>query len=111
MSRRSIKPRGESALRPAQAEQFEVVEPARSPRSGFSFSYTVTEVSMADGRTRVSSRSQRLRDGKLVSESFDAELDRAAYERMATQAAERFAGPLRSLLQPFSWLLPRDRRR
>ena len=75
-----------------------VVEPATSPF--FSFRYSSTEISLVDGKTRVRSRSARFEGGKLSSETFEGELDRGAYERMASQAQRRFLGML-ALFLPF----------
>jgi len=110
MSNRSIIVNSDTALREAEAQEWEVVEPTRTAPFT-SFAYSITEISSFGGRTRVKSSTTRLTDGKLVSEKFDGELDGSAYERMATQASEQFASQLRLLMLPFSWLLPRSRDR
>lgn len=110
MSNRAIIVNGDTALREAKTQEWEVVEPNRTTPFT-SFAYSITEVSSFAGRTRIKSRTTRLTDGKLVSERFDGELDGSAYERMATQVSEQFASQLRLLTLPFSWLLPRSRDR
>lgn len=96
---------------PGETEVVEVVERSTRALPFLSFSYSITEVSSVGGRTRVRSRTQRLADGKLVSEKFEGELEAGAYDRLAAQASEQFASQLSLLMQPFSWLLPfrRDR--
>jgi hypothetical protein len=111
MSKRSITIKSDSALRAAEPAEFRLVDPARTATPFVSFSYSITEVSSVAGRTRVKSSTKRLAGGKLVSEEFEGELEGGAFEQMATQAGEQFAGQLRLLMQPFSWLLPLHRDR
>lgn len=85
--------------------KWEVVEPYGATPFA-SFAYSITEVSSFAGRTRISSRTTRMTDGKLVSEKFDGELDGSAFERIAMQAHAQFVGQLRAMMQPFSWLFP-----
>ena len=111
MSKRSIVAKSDTALREANPDELQVVESTPTARPFMSFSYSITEVSSVAGRTRVKSNTQRLADGKLVSEKFEGELEGGAYERMALQAGEQFVNQLNLLMQPFNWLLPfhRDR--
>ena len=92
-----------------KADDNEVVDVL--PRGGsthpfFSFSYSYTEWSTSGGRTQVKSRPTRLENGRLVSESFEGELPANAYQQQMRQAQEQLLGPMRALMQPFSWFLP-----
>ena len=60
--------------------------------SGFlSFSYSYTEVSAVGSTARMKSRRAAYENGRLVSEEFEGELTREAYERMVGKAQEHFA--------------------
>ena len=94
------------------ANVIEVVEPATRGTPFFSFSYSTTEISAVDGRTHVKSKSTRFEDGKLVSETFQGELDGSAHARLVRQAQQQFVDQAGMLLQSLgSWLLPFARRR
>lgn len=86
------------ALQKPRKYEVVVVEPARTPF--FSFQYSSTEISVVDGRTRVTSRQARFEDGKLTSDAFEGELDRSAYDQMVSQARRYFWRSL-SLFLPF----------
>ncbi|HTS21270.1 MAG TPA: hypothetical protein VMN79_05600 [Casimicrobiaceae bacterium] len=75
---------------------------ASMPAPGFlSFRYSFTEISAADGTARMRSRRAAYEDGKLVSESFEGELERGAYDRAVGEANARFADEAASLLRSF----------
>ncbi|HZP86638.1 MAG TPA: hypothetical protein VFB54_07435 [Burkholderiales bacterium] len=80
-----------------------------SPFVSFRMSYT--EISSQAGTTRVTSRSARFEGGKLMTQTFEGELDRSAFEPLVQQAQRQFATHMALLLQPFSWFLPLSRRR
>jgi len=72
---------------------------ASMPAPGFlSFRYSF---SAADGTARMRSRRAAYEDGKLVSESFEGELERGAYDRAVGEANARFADEAASLLRSF----------
>jgi len=71
-----------------RTDEVVVVDHGQAPF--FSFRYSSTEVSVADGKTRVKSRQARLEDGKLTSEAFEGELDRSAYEQAVGEAQRHF---------------------
>ena len=84
--------------------------PAAGPRGFFSFHYTVTELTMRDGRTQVSGRRVRLEDGKLSNETFEGELEQHAFVDAVREAQERVLTQWAALMNPFAWLLPAPRR-
>ncbi len=92
-------------------EVIETNEGAQGVGAFFNFRYSYTEVSAFGGKARVKSRSASLEDGKLVSESFEADLSRDAYDQVVGQAQQRFENQMRLLLQPLSWFLPFSGRR
>lgn len=92
-------------------EVIETKEGAQGVGAFFNFRYSYTEVSAFGGKARVKSRRASFEDGKLVSESFEAELSRDAYEQVLGQAQQRLENQMRLLLQPLSWFLPFSGRR
>jgi hypothetical protein len=77
------------------------------PMGGFlSFRHSVTEVTTQGGRTHVKSRQTKLEDGRLVSETFEGEADRGAYDQMVRQAQQRAADRSALFLHSLSWFLP-----
>ena len=113
MRNRAVTVQADPALPEAQAQAWEIAEPAATaaPFPFARFTYSVTEVSSFAGRTRVKSRTTRLEEGKLVSETFDGELDGSAFVQMAQQANALFASQMKMLMLPFSWMQPRSRDR
>ena len=75
------------------------------------FRYSYTEISAFGGRTRVTSRRASFEEGKLVSESFEADLRPDAYDQVVGQAQQLFENRMRLLLQPLSWFLSFSGRR
>ncbi len=84
-----------AAARPSQLLE------ASGPGPFVSFRYSYTEISAAGPTARVKSKRAAYENGRLVSESFEGELDRRAYDRIAgaaqRQVAEQTAFVLRSL--------------
>ena len=72
----------------------------------FSFRYSCVELSTTGSRAHVKARNTRLEDGKLTSEAFDGDLDRATYDRMVTDAQRHFLAQSASLLKALSLFLP-----
>jgi hypothetical protein len=56
-----------------------------------SFRYACTEISSDGAKARMRSRRAAYDNGRLVSESFEGELDRKAYDRMIEEAQRRLA--------------------
>ncbi len=92
------------------AAEVELVEPASRGGPFVSFSYSCTELSSVGGRTQLKSRRTRLENGKLVSESFDGELERGVYEQAVQQAHQHFYDQASLFLRSMSWLLPFSRK-
>lgn len=87
-------------------------DPAHRGFISFSYTYTSVEVSAGSGTTRVRSRSTRLDDGKLTSESFEGELPAGACHDLVAQAQQQFVRQAQLMLASFStFLLPFARRR
>lgn len=101
--------------RQAESDKFEVIESNDEASRGFgafsSFSYSYTEVSAFGGKARVKSRRASFEDGKLVSESFEGDLNRDAYDQMVGQAQQLFHDQMRQLLGAWAGFLPFSRRR
>jgi hypothetical protein len=91
----------------------EVAPPDTLPGFGgfSSFHYTRTEVTSQGGRTHVRSRSTRLQDGRLTSESFEGELDGRAHADAVRAAEREILEQAARLLNPLAWLLPWSRGR
>jgi hypothetical protein len=98
----------------AEDDRLEVIE-TREGAQGFgaffNFRYSYTEVSAFGGKARVKSRRASFEEGKFVSESFEADLSREAYDHVVGQTQQLFENHMRSLLQPLSWFLPFSGRR
>ncbi len=72
----------------------------------FSFRYSCVELSTTGSRAHVKARNTRLEGGKLTSEAFEGDLDRATYDRMVTDAQRHFLAQSASLLKALSLFLP-----
>lgn len=96
----------ERAPRKVEQGKVEVMEPASSANPFVSFRYSYTQISASGSKARVKSRSARFEDGKLTSETFEGELDRSAYERMASEAQHQFLAQTALLMNSLSRLLP-----
>ena len=84
----------------------DVVSAQSADHPFFSFRYSCVELSTAGSRAHVKARSTRLEDGKLTSEAFEGDLDRATYDRMVTDAQRHFLAQSASLLKALSLFLP-----
>jgi len=93
------------ALREIDTNAVEVM-PRANPF--FTFRYSFTEISAVAGKAHVKSRQARLEDGKLTSESFEGDVDRATYDRMVGDAQRHFLDQTALFLKSF-WLLPFSR--
>jgi hypothetical protein len=75
----------------AEDDRLEVIE-TREGAQGFgafcNFRYSYTEVSAFGGKARVKSRRASFEEGKLVSESFEADLSRDAYDQVVGQGQQ-----------------------
>jgi hypothetical protein len=89
----------------------EVIEPAGRAGPFFSFRYSSVEMSAIGGRTRVKARTTRLEEGKLTSESFEGDLERATYDRAVNDAQRYFLDQSALMLKSLSFLLPFSRKR
>jgi hypothetical protein len=99
--------RSQRALRDAETGEVEVIRPADS---FFSFRYSRTEISVAGAKARVKSRQTRLQDGKITTETFDGDVDRAVYDRMVDDAQRYFLSQMALFTKSLSWLLPLSRK-
>ena len=84
----------------------EVIEPAARAGPFFSFRYSSIEMSAIGGRARVKARTTRLENGKLTSEAFEGDLERAAYDRAVNDAQHYFLDQTALMLKSLSFLLP-----
>lgn len=84
----------------SRAHRGELIEAESPPAtSGFlRFSYSYTEVSASGSTARIKSRKTAFENGRLTSEQFDGELDRADFDRMATRAQRYFTDQTSLLL-------------
>ena len=90
--------------RDADPRPFEVLTPAPHPTGFFSFSYSCTELSWQDGRTRVKARQTRLHEGKLSTETFEGELGAGVYDAAVRHAQQHLLAQAALLLRPLQWL-------
>src|SRR5262245_7561876 len=94
------------SVRPVESGKSEVIESNDEASHDFgafsSFRYSYTEVSAFGGKARVKSRRASLEDGKLVSESFEGDLNRDTYDQMMGQAQQLFQDQMRQLLGPWA---------
>jgi hypothetical protein len=104
MSTHPVK-RAPRALREIDTKAVEIMPPANS---FFTFRYSFTEISPVGGKAHVKSRQARFEDGKLTTETFEGDVDRAAYDRMVGDAQRHFLDQTARFLKSF-WLLPFSR--
>ena len=95
--------------RERDADVVEVIHPA--PRGGFSFRYSFTEISAVGGAARVTAKRARYEDGKLSTESFEAEVDRGVYDRMIDDAQRLFVEQTALFQRMLAAFLPAPPRR
>jgi hypothetical protein len=95
-----------STVQRAQREAAAIV-PTRAAASTFmSFRYASTEITVRGGKAHVSARHTQWEDGKLSSEAFDGEVDRAVYERAVLQAQRHFIDQTLLFWQSMTSFLP-----
>ena len=98
------------AVRTVRDSDAEVESPVGAGWTGFRYSYI--EVSATGAGARIKSKRAAYENGRLVSESFEGDLERGDYERMIGEAQRRFAeqasGFLRALF-PFAALARKPR--
>src|SRR5215831_18878731 len=107
---RKVRPVESNAAEPidaraAESKAVEVID-ARRAAPFFSFRYSYTEISSQGGAPRVKSRKTSFEDGKLVSESFEGELDRDVYDRVFRNTAQFFMSQTAALMNSLLELLP-----
>ena len=93
-------------VRKIKRDAVEVLAPASRSHSFLSFRYSYTEMSVLGGKAHVKSRSARLEDGKLTSETFEGELDRSAYDRAVSDAQRHIAEQTAQFFKSLSLFLP-----
>ena len=92
-------------VREVESRAVEVID-ARPSAPFFSFRYSYTEISSRGDAPRVKSRKTSFEDGKLVSESFEGELDRNVYENVVRDAAQLLMSQTAMLMNSFLQLWP-----
>ena len=102
--------RARRAPRRVESDAVESIRPAGPTLPTFSFRYSYTEISMVGGRTRVKARQMRLENGKLASEAFDGDFDRAMYERTVREAQHFVLDQAALFMKSLAWLLPFSRK-
>ena len=85
--------------------------PVREETGTFtSFRYAYTEVSLSGGKATVRSRSTKLEDGKLTSETFEGDADRSVYDRMLDSAQRQFIAQTALMFESLAAFLPARKR-
>jgi len=84
ISKRSLREGADGAVQPDRLDR-----DARGP--WISFTYSFTEISAVGATARVRSKRASCENGRLVSESFEGELDRDHAERALVEAQRRFS--------------------
>jgi len=93
----------------AVAERPPEVLEASGPGAFLAFRYTYAEISCSGTTARVRAKRAAYEGGRLVSESFEGELDREACERISREAQRRFADQTALFLRSFFPFLPLSR--
>jgi hypothetical protein len=85
----------------SQSRRGQLIETESPPATAefLRFSYSYTEVSASGPTARIKSRRAAYENGRLVSEQFDGELDRADFDRMAVKAQRYFTDQTSLLLR------------
>jgi hypothetical protein len=96
--------------RSVDSDAVDSIRPTEPTIPSFSFHYSYTEISTVGSRTRVKARRTRLENGKLASEAFDGDFDRALYERMVRQAQRFVLEQTTLFMKSLSWMLPPSRK-
>ena len=85
--------------------------PVRDETAPFmNFSYGYKEISVRGGKATVRSRSTKLENGKLTSETFEGEAEASAYERLMASAQRHFIAQTALLFEPLAAFLPGRKR-
>jgi hypothetical protein len=99
-----------AALSETPAQALDLFPFARAGAGFFSFSLSVTELSLDGERTRVSGRHTRLEDGKITTETFEGELDRAAFDQALDGLQQQLQAQLQAQMawmeRALTWWLP-----
>lgn len=103
MSKYPVK-RGRRAIR--EAEMNDTIEVIRPANLSFAFRHSRTEISVAGGKAHVKARQTRLEDGKLTTETFEGDVDRVVFDRMARDAQRYFLNQTVFLTKALSWWFP-----
>ena len=90
--------------RERDADVVEVLPPG--PQGWVSFRYSYTEISATGGKAHLKSKRARYEDGKLSTESFEADVDRSVYERMVDDAQRVFLSQTALFQQLLTAFLP-----
>jgi hypothetical protein len=90
--------------KPVVIDAYPVREDTRGPFTSFRYSYT--EISVSGGTTTVRSRTTKLQDGKLTSETFEGEADRSAYDRIVRSAQRQFIAQTALMFESLAAFLP-----
>ncbi len=87
------------------------LDPLPSGSPFLRFHATSTEFVAAGGKARIRSRTTRLEEGKLTTESFEGEVDRNVYDRAVERAGQQWTAQMALFLRAFASLLPFANRR
>jgi hypothetical protein len=74
------------------------------------FQYSTMQVSISNGRAKVRSRSTKVENGVLTSETFEGEVDPWAYHRAVADAQRQFIAQTTAMLESMTAFLPFGRR-
>jgi hypothetical protein len=96
---------GTDALRPLDPEW-----PPAARGAFFGFRWSITEVALDGGRTKVQGRRVELADGRLRTETFEGEFGPQAFGEAVRDAQQRMLAQCAVLLNPWAWLLPAARK-
>jgi hypothetical protein len=95
-----------SPVRKTEGAPADVLAPTARSSAFLSFRYSYAEMSILGGKAQVKSRNARFEDGKLISEAFEGELDRSAYDRAVGDAQQQVSEQTAQLFKSFAWFLP-----
>lgn len=87
----------------------EVVRPWAAASSLVRIRYSYAAISARGGTAHLQARQARFEDGRLTAESFEGELDRAAYDRMIAAAEQHFLEQAALFAKSLSLFLPFSR--
>jgi hypothetical protein len=94
-------------IKPSKTPAVIDANPVRDEAGPFtSFHYAYTEISVRGGKTTVRSRSTKLENGKLTSETFEGDADRSTYDRMVDSAQRQFIAQTALMFESLTAFLP-----